>query len=174
MLGEDSEDLNVKGMRMKKLVWLLMLAMVCLAAGCAATQGSPVTGNTSREYDAPKQNLDAYMITVKEQSDAIQTSLERDALTQADMNMKAQELYELWDGALRYLWGELELRLPEKEFLKLRDEQSLWSAEREKRMKEAGKEVEGGSLYSLSVNLEAAKITEERVCGLYERLKQNK
>ena len=87
------------------------------------------------------------------------------------MNLKSQELYELWDGALNYLWGELKDSLPEEDFSKLLDEQRIWIVEKEKSVEEAGKEVEGGSIYSMVVNMEAAKITEERVYELYELLK---
>ena len=86
------------------------------------------------------------------------------------MNIKSQELYDLWDGALNDLWDKLQYNLSEEEFSKLLDEQRTWIAEKEKFVEEAGKEVEGGSLYSLVVNMEAAKITEERVYELYELL----
>ena len=39
-------------------------------------------------------------------------------------------------------------------------------------MEEAGKEVEGGSMYPLITNTKAAEITEERVYEFYELLKQ--
>ena len=44
-------------------------------------------------------------------------------------------------------------------------------AEMKAAVEAAGKEVEGGSAYPLVVNSEAAKLTEERVCKLYELLK---
>ena len=43
-------------------------------------------------------------------------------------------------------------------------------AEKEEAVEKAGKEFEGGSIYPLIVNTEAAKITEERVYQLYEIL----
>ena len=60
----------------------------------------------------------------------------------------------------------------EEEFEKLQAEQRIWIEEKEKTIEEAGKEVKGGSIYSLVVNSEAAKITEERVYELYELLKE--
>ena len=171
---------------MKKSVLILILAIVFFATGCVnedekVTQVLPTTENTSQENEATEQNsfpsypigdrLDDYMTSVKEQSDTIKTYLEHDALTQADMNVKSQGLYELWDDALNYLWGELKISLPKEEFVKLQDDQRIWIAEKEKTLEEAGKEVEGGSLYSLVVNGEAAKLTEERVYELYELMK---
>lgn len=126
--------------------------------------------NGFSSYDV-NEGLDEYMAFIKEQSDIIQDSLEHDTLTQADMNMKSQELYELWDDALNYLWGEVKSSITEEEFEKLLDEQRIWIEEKEKSVEEAGKEFEGGSIYALIVNGEAAKITEERVYELYELLK---
>ena len=48
---------------------------------------------------------------------------------------------------------------------------ALGVADKEAAVEEAGKEVEGGSMYPLVVNSEAAKLTEERVYELYEQLK---
>ena len=103
----------------------------------------------------------------------ISASLEHDTLTQADMNVKAMELYENWDAALNTLWSELKERLSEDEFNVLLEEQRVWIADKEAAVKEAGKEVEGGSLYALVVNMKAAEITEARVYELYEMLKEN-
>ena len=89
------------------------------------------------------------------------------------MNVKAQELYELWDDALNDIWGKLKQSLPEDEFSKLLDEQRKWITDKEKSMEEAGKEYEGGSIYALVVNMEAAKITEARVYELYKLLNTN-
>ena len=68
-----------------------------------------------------------------------------------------QDLYELWDDVLNYLWGELKNALPKEEYEKLLDEQRTWIAEKENALEEVGKEVEGGSLYPLVVNSEAAE-----------------
>lgn len=43
---------------------------------------------------------------------------------------------------------------------------------KEKSVEETGKEFEGGSIYPLVVNIENAKITEERAYELYELLCQ--
>lgn len=116
-------------------------------------------------------NLASYMASIEEQSDSIKYSLENDVLTQLEMNEKSLELYELWDGALNYLWSELKNVLPEDEFEELRDKQRTWISEKEEAVEIAGKEFEGGSMYSMVANGEAARITEERVYELYELLK---
>lgn len=115
--------------------------------------------------------VEEYLTFVKEQSDAIKTSLEQEPLTQTDMNQKSEELRTLWDEALNHLLDEAKKILPKAEVAKLTAEQSTWEAEMKAAVEAAGKEVEGGSAYPLVVNSEAAKLTEERVCKLYELLK---
>ncbi len=149
-------------MLMKKNVLMLVLAIAIFTAGC---------GNEDVKAPQESQIIEDYMTSTIEQSNIIKASLEQDALTQIDMNTKSQELYEVWDDALNYLWNELKNSLSEEEFSKLLDEQRVWIAEKEKSVEAAGAEVGEGSLYALVVNMEAAKITEERVFELYELLK---
>lgn len=112
-----------------------------------------------------------YMNFVKTQSDAIKASLENDPLTQNDMNLKSEELLTLWDAALETLLDEAAKVLPEDEMNALTAEQNAWRESTDKAVEAAGKEVEGGSMYPLVVNTNAAALTEERVYELYELLK---
>lgn len=129
-------------------------------------------------YNVTEQNgfssynaLEDYMANTKLWSDMRKDSLENEALTQTEMNIKSQELYAIWDGALNDLWSEVKMTVSEEEFEQLLEEQRLWIAEKERAVEEAGKEVEGGSMYSLVVNMKAAELTEERVYELYELLR---
>ena len=185
---------------MKKIILLAILILALFIAGCAdsapdlpespaptesasliegdaAASSSPTPQQKPEEEpeitpaeDEPDE-LDSYIASLKESADAIQTSLEKDILTQAEMNEKSAQLYELWDDALNYLWGELRSALPEEEFSKLLDEQLIWIADKEAAVEETAKEFEGGSMYALIANGEAAKITEERVYEFYYILK---
>ena len=130
-------------------------------------------------YNVTEQNgfssynyLENYMTSAKLWSDIIKNTLENEELTQTEMNMESQELYAIWDDALNHLWSEVKAGASEEEFTKLLEEQRVWIAEKEKAVEEAGKEVEGGSMYALVVNMKAAELTEERVYELYELLKQ--
>lgn len=143
----------------KKLITILLMLSV-LACGMGLADG------TVNDAD-----LESYMASIEEQSDAIKDFLENEAMTQAEMNEKSQELYMLWDGALNYLWGELKNVLSEDEFEDLREKQRTWISEKEEAVEEAGKEFEGGTMYSMVVNSEAAKITEARAYELYELVK---
>lgn len=164
---------------MKKRALVLSLVMAICMVGCGnegakESNESQTTENTknneSETNESETDDLDDYMTSIKEQADNIKASLREETLTQSEMNIKSQELYELWDEALNNLWGKLEKKLSEEDFSKLQDEQRTWIAEKEKSVEEAGKDVEGGSLYSMVVNMEAARITEEHVYELYELL----
>ena len=125
------------------------------------------------QTEAPGYDMDAvnaYLGSVEAQADSITASLAQDELTQSEANAKAHELYVLWDDALNYLWGEVKKALPEESFDKLLDEQLVWIADKEAAVEEAGKAYEGGSIYPLIVNQEAATITETRVYELYDIL----
>lgn len=103
---------------MKKTILILMLALVILAAGFATgcANEAPDTNvnqeNTAAQNDAVSNEvIDEYLASVKEQSDAINTSFENDPLTQTELNIKSMELAELWDGALNYMIDALKTRL---------------------------------------------------------------
>ncbi|MBQ8313766.1 MAG: DUF1311 domain-containing protein [Clostridia bacterium] len=117
------------------------------------------------------KTTEEYLTSAKEQADAIKASLEQDDLTQTSMNQLSEELRALWDEALNHLLDEAAKTLPEADMEKLTAEQSAWETDLEAAVEAAGKEYEGGSMYALVVNTEAAKLTQERVYELYELLK---
>ena len=149
---------------MRIRILLFMLAIAMLMAGCGMEDI-----NASNEVQTETE-YDTYMTPIRKQSAAIKNTLENEELNQGQMNEKAMELYELWDGVLNELWAELKTELPEEDFSKLLDEQRQWIKDKEKAVEEAGKEYKDGSLYGLVINMEAAKITEERVYELYKIL----
>ena len=112
-----------------------------------------------------------YMTYVKGKSDAIKASLENDPLTQADMNMKSEELHELWRTALAMVLDDAAKVLPEAEWNTLTEEQNAWTEATEKAVEAAGKDFEGGSMHTLIVSMEAASLTEARVYEIFEMMK---
>lgn len=155
----------------KAFIVLFIFAMLaaCLA-GCQKTM-TPVKDADSTAVLETVNNLEVYLASVQEKSEAINASLEQDELTQTEMNLKSEELRTLWDEALNHLLDEAKKILPEAEMEKLTAEQRAWTTDVTAAVEAAGKEVEGGSLYALVTNAEAAKLTQERVNKLYELLK---
>jgi len=148
---------------MRKMVSVLVL--LCLIALC-------LTGCQQKHVlDAGSNALTDYLSTVEAQSSAIKISLEKDPLTQNEMNQKSSQLRELWEAAMDHMLEAAKKALPAAEMEKLAAEQDTWLETRKSAMEAAGKEVEGGSMHGLIVNMEAAKLTEERVYALYAMLK---
>ena len=135
----------------------------------AETTSAPET--TAPEETEPADDIpDDYLADIEEQSNQLKAAMQDEMLSQAELNSKAQELYVLWDGALNDLWGKLQDRLPEDQFDQLLDEQIQWIEDKETAVAEAGAPFEGGSIYPLIVNNEAAQITEDRVYELFDLL----
>ena len=137
-------------------------------------QTDAVTTEAETEPALTDDVPDDYLALVEEQSNLLKAALQQDTLKQSEMNMLSQQLYELWDGVLNDLWSKLQSSLPDEAFDKLLDEQIQWIEDKEAAIEEAGKDFEGGSLYPLITNGEAAAITEARVYELYELWKQTK
>lgn len=146
---------------MKKTIFA-MLTLVMLAICLTGCQKAPI---------ADAGSLDDYWITIKEKSDTIRTSLEHEELTQSDMNQKSEELRALWEDAVDHLLEEAKKALPDAEQEQLAAEQSAWYTGMLTAVEAEGKAYEGGSLYPLVVNMEAARLMEERAYQLYELLK---
>ncbi len=154
---------------MKKtlIAWCLLVLLTICLAGCqknAATGGDAATPTSA-------VSLKDDLASTKEKSDAIKAALEQEALTQTDMNQKSEELRALWDEALNSILDAAKKQLTESEVEKPTAEQNQWAADMKAAVEAAGKEFEGGSIYPLIVNTEAAKLTEERTYKLYELLK---
>jgi len=144
---------------------IIALLLLCLMAVC-------LSGCQKKDVPAAdKAELANYMASVENQSNVLKASLENDPLPQVDMNMKSEELRQLWDAALTMMLDEAKSALSEAEWKALTEAQNAWTASTETAVAAAGKDWEGGSMYPLVVNMEAAKLTEARVHELYERLK---
>ena len=148
---------------MKKMITALFL--LCLMAVC-------LTGCQKKDDTAAdKAELANYLTSVEAQSNVFKASLEKDPLPQVDMNMKSEELRQIWDAALTTMLDKSKSALPAAEWKALTEAQNAWTAATETAVAAAGKDWEGGSMYPLVVNMEAARLTEARVYEIYEMLK---
>lgn len=147
---------------MRKTITALLL--LCLMAVC-------LTGcQKNADSATDKAELANYLASVEVQSNALKSSLEKDELTQTEMNQKSGELSELWSAALTMMLDKAKSVLSEAEWNALTEEQNAWTAATETAVAAAGKDWEGGSMYPLVVNMEAANLTEARVYEIYEKL----
>lgn len=115
--------------------------------------------------DDLKQSLTYREETVAELEDSIMND---PYLTQTDLNEKTQQMYEIWDLTLNEIWGILKRNLSADEMSALTKKQLDWISMKEKSMKEAGAEFEGGSMYGMVVSQRGAELTKERVYELME------
>jgi len=148
----------------------LCLLAVCLA-GCQKKPVEESSAAVATNEPAMGILLENYLASVKAEGDAIKASLEQDPLTQTEMNQKSQELRELWDAALARILDEAKMVLTEEEMSELTAAQDVWTEATGNAVEAAGKDYEGGSMYALVVNVEAANLTEARVYELHEMLK---
>ena len=154
---------------MKKIMVLLAaLSITAVLAGCAGTVAE--SSELSKEGTV-SFSLESDLAQVAAKAKVLQDKLEKETLTQAEMNATAEELYRLWNDELNAVWALLQNKLPSDEMEKLTEEERTWIAEKEKAVQAAGAEVEDGSMQSLVTATEAAKWTEKRVYELAERLK---
>lgn len=120
--------------------------------------------------DSLKNNL-AY---IEEQAAEIEDSIEHDAaLSQADLNVKSAELYELWDSMLNIIWRGLKRACDSETMRVLTDEQLAWISQKEQEVDAAGAEYDGGSLQPLARNRKAAELTKTRVYELLALLEDS-
>ena len=100
----------------------------------------------------------------------LETQLQN-AQTQQEMNIASGDLYKVWDTALNTVWQLLRQALDEQTMQQLTAEQMTWITEKEAAVAAAGADYEGGSMYALAVNAEAAEWTQQRVYELAVYLK---
>lgn len=137
-----------------KIIAALVMVLLCTACG----------------KDASLQTLETTIAAAAEEAASLEEVLENEPLTQAEMNETAGAIYTIWDDTLNTTWEILQETLDDETMNQLETEQLDWIAEKEAAVQLAGKEVEGGSMYPMVVNLKAAELTQERVYELAEYL----
>ncbi len=106
----------------------------------------------------------------EDQAEILETSIQEETLTQAELNEKTQELYELWDRALNNVWTVLKRTKDAETMSLLTIKEREWIAQKEEAVQEAAAEFEGGSIQPMIRNQKAAEMTKIRVYELMELL----
>lgn len=113
--------------------------------------------------------LEQSLVYREEEAQALEDAVMNDPnLTQLDLNDHMYRIYQIWDLTLNEIWGILKRNLSADDMASLTEEQLDWITRKEESMKEAGAEVEGGSMYGMAVNQKGAELTKERVYELLE------
>lgn len=137
-----------------KIIAALVMMLLCTACG----------------KDASLQTLETTIAAAAEEAASLEEVLQNEPLNQMEMNETAGAIYTIWDDTLNTTWELLQETLDDETMNQLETEQLDWIAEKEAAVQLAGKEVEGGSIYPMVVNLKAAELTQERVYELAEYL----
>ena len=161
---------------MKKfVVTLLISAMVgTMLFGCGKETQVETPTTTTTETSGENETADtdeivANATTIQEELEAVEATYQSkmDAIdsptaTQTEMNINAQEVYQLWDDELNSLWGRLSDELDADRKASLLDDQRQWNDQKETEIKNAGAEVEGGSMQPLVEFSTGTELTRDR------------
>lgn len=113
-------------------------------------------------------NLKETVAAAEESAAALENSIQNESLSQAQLNEKTGQLYELWDGVLNHIWSVLEQTKDEETMMAITEEELAWINQKEEAAAQAGAEFEGGSLQPMVMNQTAAEMTKARVYELLE------
>lgn len=127
-------------------------------------------GFSSYSAPDPAELLQAELTTTELLAAETEKTLQT-AMTQTDMNLAAEELYRIWDDMLNIAWMYLKEGLDQETMRQLTVEQLAWITEKEMAAAAAGAPYEGGTMQSMTISLEAAELTKQRVYTLAEYLK---
>ena len=128
-------------------------------------------GFSSYELSKEAVALNKELAALEEKAQEMNDRLQSGELSQIEMNRLSGELYKLWDDELNSLWGRIKKKLGSEEMQKLTEEERAWIKWKEQAVKDAGSEMEGGSMQPLLENDKAAEVTRERVYELAGWLK---
>ena len=148
---------------MKRFIYIRIMAVLAAVLLCTACGGDQAAEQRA-------QKLETVIAAAEEEAASLKEMLQNESLTQMEMNEVASAVYTVWDDALNTTWGMLQETLDEETMAQLQEEQRDWIAQKEAAVQAASAEVEGGSMYSMVVNSEAAEQTKERVYALAEYL----
>ncbi len=84
------------------------------------------------------------------------------AETQSEINSESSIVYQKWDALLNEVYQYLKTIISDSGFNRLKESEIAWIAEKEKAIKAAGEEWEGGSGETMAKNMVAIQYTRER------------
>lgn len=132
------------------------------------------TGFSSYTYEQQNAYSQAWdrIKKAEEQEAKLQTKLQN-AQTQLEMNRISGDIYGVWDDALNGVWKILKENLDQAVMESLTKDERAWITTKEKAVETAAAGVSGGSMEAMIRNMEAAKLTRDRVYVLVKYLSVN-
>ena len=131
------------------------------------------TNSETADADSTKAGVDTMdgLIDTLNKSAKLEERLQKENLTQEEMNELSAELYKAWDDQLNITWKQMKQTLDADTMETIKQEQREWIKDRDRLIQEAGKGYEGGSIQQMLMNTEGAELTRERVYDLFEYLR---
>lgn len=129
------------------------------------------SSSESSEVHAEGASIDDELAEIEAKEADLENKLQKEAVTQLDMNMISNDIFYLWDEELNSIWVRLKEKLDGDTMEALLTEQLAWIEEKKAAVQAAGAEYEGGSIQPLIMNNKAAELTKERVYELAEYLR---
>lgn len=128
--------------------------------------GETKTDTSSDKTSKNKVSIQDELAQIEKKEAEIDARLQKESLTQSEMNQLTAEVYKLWDDELNKVWKHLKDTLDDSTMTTLKEDESKWIKEKDVKVKAAGKEAEGGSLQPMLENDMAAELTKARVYEL--------
>lgn len=146
-------------MKRKIKIWICFcFAMFLLFSNNAIVQAADKK-DTAKTYYAYLQDLEKQ-----------EKKWNKEAVTTLDMNNASSKIYKMWDDELNFVYKKLKLKLSEKDFKKLQQEQRKWITDKETKVEKVRQDWIGGTGQTVAALTETASITKKRVYELTEQL----
>ena len=104
-------------------------------------------------------------------SATIDFQLAHGVYSQDEMNELAHQKFLVWDNVLNDMWTYLKITLPADQMNALTQEEMNWIQERDAKAAAAAAGYQGGSMYSMIYDLEAAELTHQRAYTIINYVK---
>lgn len=110
--------------------------------------------------------IDDELASFEQETALLEQQFQTESLSQADMTENASTLYSIWDAKINDLWSRLNYELDTAPMKALKAEQLDLIAYKEVEMKNAGADVEGGTLQPMLEYKKGTELTRARVYEL--------
>ena len=108
---------------------------------------------------------------LEDYSASIDYQIQNGDYSQMELNELAHQKYLVWDNVLNDMWTYLKITLPADQMKALTQEEVNWIHEKEAKAAAAAAGYQGGSMYSMVYDMEAAELTRQRAYAIINYVK---